>query len=67
MDPTALPTSVELTDGGMEPLSCIMVGRRRVETLLERCQCRAVLCLGPVEVSGCPGKIAKSELGHDVQ
>lgn len=67
MDPTALPTSVELTDGGMEPLSCIMVGRRRVETLLERCQRRAVLCLGPVEVSGCLGKITKSELGHDVQ
>lgn len=27
-DPTALPTHQNLTDGGMEPLSCIMVGRR---------------------------------------
>lgn len=67
MDPTALPTSLELTDGGMEPLSCIMVGRRWMKTLLERCQCRAVLCLGSVEVSGCLGKITKSEIGHDVQ
>lgn len=53
-----------MADGQTEPLSYMMVGRRRLEALLARCWSRAVLCMGSAEASEQQGRRMRVVLGQ---
>lgn len=53
-----------MADGHTEPLSYMMVGRRRLEALLARCWSRAVLCMGSAEASEQQGRKMRVVLGQ---